>query len=118
MLSSSRIVAVAVGRSQTQTSRLFSIGATKATTSSMTLSSSRVASAALGRSRLLARRWLSESKSGAKETVVKETAAKEAVKEAPKDASKEGTGLWHSAKFWGGLGALAGWGMYVLGVKC
>jgi hypothetical protein len=97
MLSSSRIVAAAVGRSQTQTNRLFSLRATKAATS-MPLSSSRVASAALGRSRVLARRWLSESKTGATETVAKETAA--------------------PAEFWGALGALAGWGMYVLLFVC
>jgi hypothetical protein len=112
MLSSSRIVAAAVGRSQTQTSRLFSLQATKAATG-MPLSSSRVASAALARSRVLARRWLSESKTGATETVAKETAAP-----AAKEAAKESKGYWHSAEFWGALGALAGWGMYVLGVKC
>jgi hypothetical protein len=113
MLSSSRIVAAAVGRSQTQTNRLFSLRATKAATS-MPLSSSRVASAAaLGRSRVLARRWLSESKTGATETVAKETAAP-----AAKEAAKESKGYWHSAEFWGALGALAGWGMYVLLFVC
>jgi hypothetical protein len=110
MLSSSRIVAAAVGHSQTQTTRLFS----QATTS-MPLSSSRVAFTALGRSRVLARRWLSESKTGATETVAKETAAKEA---AVKEPVKESQGYWHSAKFWGALGALAGWGMYVLLCLC
>jgi hypothetical protein len=114
MLSSSRIVAAAVGRSQTQTSRLYSLRATKAATS-MPLSSSRVASAALGRSRVLARRWLSESKTGATETVAKETVAKETI---AKEAVKEDTGYWHSAKFWGALGAIAGWGMYVLLFVC
>jgi hypothetical protein len=112
MLSSSRIVAAAVGRSQTQTNRLFSLRATKAATS-MPLSSSRVASAALGRSRVLARRWLSESKTGATETVAKETTAP-----AAKEAAKESKGYWHSAEFWGALGALAGWGMYVLLFVC
>jgi hypothetical protein len=112
MMSSSRIVAAAVGRSQTRTSRLFNLQATKAATG-MPLSSSRVASAALARSRVLARRWLSESKTGATETVAKETAAP-----AAKEAAKESKGYWHSAEFWGALGALAGWGMYVLLFVC
>jgi hypothetical protein len=110
---SSRIVAIAVGRSQTQTSRLFSLQATKAAVN-MQISSSRVASAALlGRSRVLARRWLSESKTGATETAAKETATP-----AAKEAAKESKGYWHSAEFWGALGALAGWGMYVLLFMC
>jgi hypothetical protein len=112
MLSSSRIAATVVGRSQTQTNRLFSLQASKAATS-MALSSSRVASAALVRSRVLARRWLSESKTGATETVAKDTAAP-----AAKEAAKESKGYWHSAEFWGTLGALAGWGMYVLLFAC
>jgi hypothetical protein len=112
MLSSSRIVATAVGRSQNQTNRLFSLRVMKGTTS-MPLSSSRVASAALVRSRVLARRWLSESKTGATETVAKETAAP-----AAKEAAKVSKGYWHSAEFWGALGALAGWGMYVLLFVC
>ena len=112
MLSSSRIVATAVGRSQTQTNRLFSLQATKVA-ASIPYSSSRVVSAALARSRVLARRWLSESKTGAAETVAKETAAP-----ATKEASKENKGYWHSAEFWGALGALAGWGMYVLLCVC
>ena len=47
---------------------------------------------------MAARRWLS-AESGA---------AKEAVKT---EAKKESKGFWHSAELWGGLGALAGWGM-------
>ena len=70
----------------------------------MMLSYSRVASTAILRSsRTVTRRWLSEA--GA--------AAKEAVKETPKEAAKAGEkkGWWHSAELWGGLGAIAGWGM-------
>jgi hypothetical protein len=72
------------------------------------LSSSRAASAAILRtSRVATRRWVSE------------TASKEPVKEAAAAATKttveakpaEKVGLWSSAEFWGGLGAIAGWGM-------
>lgn len=61
-------------------------------------SSQRIASLTLRQSRGVARRFLSDSKT--KESATK--AAEEPVK-------KEG--LWHSAEFWGGLGAIAGWGM-------
>lgn len=52
----------------------------------------RAATATLSRTRVLTRRWLTVSK----ETVVKK--------------EKETT-WWSSAEFWGGMGALAGWGM-------
>jgi len=59
--------------------------------------SSRVAMATMTRSRaVISRRWA--------------TTAKEAVKkEAPKEEAKKG--WWYSAELWGGLGAIAGWGM-------
>jgi len=63
------------------------------------LTASRISSVTLTRSRLIVRRWLSD----AKDTLPKEQSAA-AKKEAPK-------GRWHSAEFWGALGALAGWGM-------
>ena len=51
-----------------------------------------------------ARRWLSD-------TAAKEAAAKETtVASAAKDGAKK-SGWWHSAELWGGLGAIAGWGM-------
>lgn len=101
MLSSSRMVAATAGR--TYGARSFSVGVAKPT---VMLSSSRVAAstaASMARSRVVAaRRWLSEGGgTAAKETAAKETVVMEA---APK-------GYWHSAQFWGGLGALAGWGM-------
>lgn len=46
------------------------------------------------------RRWMAEA--------AKETEA--VVKEIPKEVPKA-KGWWHSAEFWGGMGALAGWGM-------
>jgi mitochondrial pyruvate carrier 1 len=65
-------------------------------------SSRQAALLALRESRVMARRFLSEGKetatTGAKESVV-----------AKGDPKKPG--LWNSAEFWGGLGALAGWGM-------
>jgi hypothetical protein len=62
-------------------------------------SGSRAASAAILRtSRVATRRWASE------------TPSKEPIKDAAAAATKKG-GLWSSAEFWGGLGALAGWGM-------
>lgn len=41
------------------------------------------------------------------------TAARRWLSETAKDASEPAKkkGLWHSAEFWGGMGALAGWGM-------
>jgi hypothetical protein len=73
-------------------------------------SSVRVATVALTRSRVAARRWFSEGGGGAaKESkqAVKETIQKE-TQTVPKEESK---GWWNSAEVWGGLGALAGWGM-------
>lgn len=37
--------------------------------------------------------------------------AKEIVKEVAKDTGSKSKGWWHSAELWGGLGAIAGWGM-------
>lgn len=70
------------------------------------LSSSRLASVALSRSRVAAHRVFSAS-------VPKEAAVKEAVKETVKETAKksEKKGWWYSAELWGGLGAIAGWGM-------
>jgi Mitochondrial pyruvate carriers len=63
----------------------------------MLSSSSRCfAVATLRRSRVPARRWLSES-----------TTKEVATEQIPKKKS----GWWHSAELWGGLGAMAGWGM-------
>lgn len=59
---------------------------------------SRAATVTLSRSRTLTRRWLSAD--------VKETA-----KTTTAESTKKSVGWWHSAEFWGGLGALAGWGM-------
>lgn len=58
-----------------------------------------------GFSRVAARRLLStEGKESGKQT--------EAVKEVVKEAAKvQENGWWTSATFWGGLGAMAGWGM-------
>ena len=69
-------------------------------------SCSRVASSALLRSRVAARRFLSE------DAVKKEAkaAADKATPPLAKEAAKK-TGWWHSAELWGGLGAVAGWGM-------
>lgn len=69
----------------------------------LTASSRIVARATLSRSRIVVRRYLSESAN--KKT--KESAASTAAKE----ETKKKTGWWHSAELWGGLGALAGWGM-------
>lgn len=77
-------------------------------------SSQRVASVALRQSRVAARRFLSDSfKKGGESAAAKESAktATESVAAAPKAAPKAEGGLWNSAEFWGGLGALAGWGM-------
>jgi hypothetical protein len=61
--------------------------------------------ALLGRSRALTCRWLStEGKEATKQS--------ETVNEVLKTAAKQNDkGWWHSAEFWGGIGALAGWGM-------
>mmetsp|Transcript_21042 Transcript_21042/g.29701 ORF Transcript_21042/g.29701 Transcript_21042/m.29701 type:complete len:274 (+) Transcript_21042:210-1031(+) len=64
----------------------------------------KVARASVTRSRVVVRRWMT-SDAGKKE------AAETAVKEATEAAEKKKTGWWHSAEFWGGMGALAGWGM-------
>ena len=76
-------------------------------------SSQRVASAALRQSRLAARRLLSDTKG--KTTASADAAAKEsttkATATAAKESAKENTGYWNSPTFWGGLGAIAGWGM-------
>jgi Mitochondrial pyruvate carriers len=61
--------------------------------------SRQAAMSALRQSRVAARRFLSEGKEPAT------SGATEAV------AATKKTGLWNSAEFWGGLGALAGWGM-------
>ena len=64
------------------------------------LTGTRVASATMLRSsRTITRRLLSESKS-----------AEKAAEKTAETAKKSG-GLWNSAEFWGGLGAIAGWGM-------
>lgn len=64
-----------------------------------------MAGAALSRSRLVTRRWLATE---AKAEATTSTAAT-AAKELPQAQAKKG--WWHSAELWGGLGALAGWGM-------
>jgi len=56
------------------------------------------------RERLIRSRMLSNQ--GKKEGG--EAMTKEAVKE---ESTKKGGGWWHSAELWGGLGAVAGWGM-------
>ena len=72
----------------------------------MLSSSSRVALVTLSRSRAVTRRWLSTSKEAAKkEATAPATIAKEEAKQQQKK------GWWHSAELWGGLGAIAGWGM-------
>ena len=53
----------------------------------------------------LRRTWLS-TESASKTTEAATSAAKEGAKEEAKSG-----GWWNSAQFWGGLGALAGWGM-------
>jgi len=58
---------------------------------------SRVATATLSRTRVYTRRWLTEK--SAKDAAV------------PKDPPTKKTSWWTSAELWGGLGALAGWGM-------
>lgn len=50
------------------------------------------------RSTPVVRRWFAEASKDASTTVAK-------------DVPKKKTGLWHSAEFWGGAGAIAGWGM-------
>ena len=60
--------------------------------------SSRLLLTNLARRSTVARRWLSE-------------AAKEAETKAAKEVPQKKTGWWHSAEFWGGAGAIAGWGM-------
>mmetsp|Transcript_9832 Transcript_9832/g.27817 ORF Transcript_9832/g.27817 Transcript_9832/m.27817 type:complete len:302 (-) Transcript_9832:7-912(-) len=83
------------------------------------LSCSRIATTSLVRSRVVARRWLTDgaAKEGAKKAAKEETAktatattaaSSSAVKE---EATKKG--WWSSAEFWGGLGAIAGWGMSI-----
>lgn len=68
----------------------------------MNVCTTRLASNAILRaSRVTTRRWLS----------TETTAAKEAVKEVAKEAPKKKPGLWNSPEFWGGVGALAGWGI-------
>jgi|Transcript_21101 hypothetical protein len=65
----------------------------------------RLANHGVTRSRMVVRRWLTND-AGKKE------AAEKAAKEAPAAAAEtKKTGYWHSAEFWGGMGALAGWGM-------
>ncbi|CAB9509033.1 pyruvate carrier 2 [Seminavis robusta] len=72
--------------------------------------SRRVASVALRQSRAVARRFLSDGKTKV-ETTAKEAATKAepVAKKVEEEAAKPG--IWHSAEFWGGMGALAGWGM-------
>lgn len=70
-------------------------------------SSRAVAQIALRQSRVVGRRFLSDAKVKAT-TTAESTVAKEAPKVEAK--TTEG-GWWHSPQFWGGLGALAGWGM-------
>jgi hypothetical protein len=60
--------------------------------------------AVLARARPVVRRVFSDGAKKAETAAVKETVTKEVVKE-------ESVGLWNNAKFWGGMGALAGWGM-------
>ena len=68
---------------------------------------SRIATATLSRSRVITRRWLSETKNAtgkaSKDTVQKETTTSA--------TTTEKKTWWNSAELWGGLGALAGWGM-------
>ena len=72
---------------------------------------SRVASSALLRSRVVARRLLSED-AVKKEASASAKAATEKTAAAPaKEGAKAKTGWWYSAELWGGLGAVAGWGM-------
>ena len=59
----------------------------------------------MSRSRGYVRRWLGDSVKKTKESTPKSSAA------AAAPAAKKKTGWWHSAELWGGLGALAGWGM-------
>jgi hypothetical protein len=54
-----------------------------------------LAGTALTRSRVLTRRWLTDN----------------SATESAAAVTKKKTGWWHSAELWGGLGALAGWGM-------
>jgi len=73
----------------------------------LTSSYQRAARTALRQSRFVTRRWLSESSKPKVATPpIKTTTSSSSTTE---EASKEG--WWHSAQFWGGLGALAGWGM-------
>lgn len=58
------------------------------------------------RNHSLRRRWLSEQGSSQSSTAAKEAATTTAAE----PALQKG-GWWHSAEFWGGMGALAGWGM-------
>ena len=82
-------------------------------------SCSRIASATLVRSRrsvLVTRRWLSDAaaKEGAGATTTKEAAATAAKTESGSSSSSSSSSTsswWNSAEFWGGLGAIAGWGM-------
>lgn len=67
-------------------------------------SSRALAQVALRQSRVVGRRFLSDAKAKAESTVAKEAPKVEA-------KAEETTGWWHSPQFWGGLGALAGWGM-------
>ena len=64
-----------------------------------------IARASMSRSRGYVRRWLGDSVKKTKESTPKSSAA------AAAPAAKKKTGWWHSAELWGGLGALAGWGM-------
>ena len=64
--------------------------------------------ATLSRSRAVTRRWLSTSKEAVKEAASEEASVHSAA--AVKEETKK-KGWWHSAELWGGLGALAGWGM-------
>lgn len=80
----------------------------------MMMSSARLASVTLTRSRVVAKRFLSTSLP--KDAAIKEAAAaketvKETVKKTAKAATEEKKGWWYSAELWGGLGAIAGWGM-------
>lgn len=68
---------------------------------------SRVANVTLSRSRVYTRRWLSNS---SKEGTTKSATAKVS-KDAAKAPPAEKKSWWNSAELWGGLGALAGWGM-------
>jgi len=55
----------------------------------------------------------SEETAAAKEVKASKvaTATKEAATKSPPTAAVENSSLWNSAKFWGGAGAVAGWGM-------